>query len=292
MFRKLENFKAAAVFRDLFGGSQGKLRESPGKIAGNTLPNREMLQILGFRAPGKANLPGTLGWHSRDLVCTFRAGCFLKSTVPAFSSFSECLKVFFRHPRVSNAPMCCLPVRNEDPERLAFLRLMKGRPTRKKTTHPNKNTVCANNFGTVCTNCPPFVPLKQAEKRQKSLRKLFVQTVLIWVGGFLGGSPSLERLAFRHARVRFQNACFRPSGLSSPNLPADTLLASVPTSHLPHSLASPPPLRNTNLNPPSTHMPRSLSPAPDRKLYIKFSKHPRCYAHRATFHMPPPPHPP
>ena len=48
-----------------------------------------MLQILGFRAPGKANLPGTFGPHCRDLVPTFCAGCFLKSTVPAFSSFSE-----------------------------------------------------------------------------------------------------------------------------------------------------------------------------------------------------------
>ena len=48
-----------------------------------------MLQILGFRAPGKANLPGTLGPRCRDLVPTFRAGCFLKSTVPAFSSFSD-----------------------------------------------------------------------------------------------------------------------------------------------------------------------------------------------------------
>ena len=43
-----------------FGGSRGKLRESPGKIAGKFFPNREMLQVLGFRAPGKANLPGTL----------------------------------------------------------------------------------------------------------------------------------------------------------------------------------------------------------------------------------------
>ena len=48
-----------------------------------------MLQILGFRAPGKVNLPETLGPHCRDLVPTFRAGCFLKSTVPAFSSFSD-----------------------------------------------------------------------------------------------------------------------------------------------------------------------------------------------------------
>ena len=48
-----------------------------------------MLQIIGFGAPGKANLPGTLGPHCQDLVPTFRAGCFSKSTVPAFSSFSD-----------------------------------------------------------------------------------------------------------------------------------------------------------------------------------------------------------
>ena len=86
-FRKLE--KAVAVT----GVCSGVLRENsgkvPGKIAGKFFPNREMLQILGCRAPGKANLPGTLGRHCRDLVPTFRAGCFLKSTVPAFSSFSE-----------------------------------------------------------------------------------------------------------------------------------------------------------------------------------------------------------
>ena len=81
--------EGCGCFRGLFGGSPGKLRESPGKIAGKLFPNREMLQILGFRAPGKANLPGTLGRHCRDLVPTFRAGCFLKSTVPAFSSFSD-----------------------------------------------------------------------------------------------------------------------------------------------------------------------------------------------------------
>ena len=37
-----------------------------------------MLQILGFRAPGKANLPRTFGRHCRDLVPTFRAGCFFE----------------------------------------------------------------------------------------------------------------------------------------------------------------------------------------------------------------------
>ena len=81
--------EGCGCLRGLFGGPRGKLRESPGKIARKLFPNREMLQIPGFRAPGKANLPGTLGPHCRDLVPTFRAGCFLKSTVPAFSSFSE-----------------------------------------------------------------------------------------------------------------------------------------------------------------------------------------------------------
>ena len=84
-FRKLDG---CGCFRGLFGGSRGKLRGNPGKVAGKFFPNREMLQILGFRAPGKANPPGTLGPHCRDLVPTFRAGCFLKSTVPAFLHFS------------------------------------------------------------------------------------------------------------------------------------------------------------------------------------------------------------
>ena len=70
----------------------GVLEESFGKVPGKLLekffPKHEMQQMLGFRAPGKANLPGTLGPHCQDLVPTFRAGCFLKSTVPAFSSFS------------------------------------------------------------------------------------------------------------------------------------------------------------------------------------------------------------
>ena len=81
--------EGCGCFRGLFGGSRGKLRESPGKLAGKIFPKRQMLQILGFRAPGKANLLRTLGRHGLDLVPTFRAGCFLKSTVPAFSSFSE-----------------------------------------------------------------------------------------------------------------------------------------------------------------------------------------------------------
>ena len=59
--------EGCGCFRGLFGGSQGKLRESTKKIAGNFFPNHEMLQILGFGALGKANLPGTLGRHCREL---------------------------------------------------------------------------------------------------------------------------------------------------------------------------------------------------------------------------------
>ena len=61
----------------------GKFRENCWKIFPES---HQMQQIPGLRAPGKANLPGTLGPHCRNLVATFRAGCFLKSTVPAFSS--------------------------------------------------------------------------------------------------------------------------------------------------------------------------------------------------------------
>ena len=81
--------EGCGCFWGLCGSSGGKFRENSGKIAGKIFPNRQMLQILGFQAPGKANLPGTLGPHCRDLVPTFRAGCFLKSTVPAFSSLSD-----------------------------------------------------------------------------------------------------------------------------------------------------------------------------------------------------------
>ena len=81
--------KAVAVSGVCSGGSRGNLQESPGKIAGKFFPNREMLKTLAFWAPGKADLPGTLCRHCLGLVPTFRAACFLKSTVPAFSIFSE-----------------------------------------------------------------------------------------------------------------------------------------------------------------------------------------------------------
>ena len=47
------------------GVCSGVLEANSGKIAAtHFFPNREMLQILGFGAPGKANLLGTLGVHT------------------------------------------------------------------------------------------------------------------------------------------------------------------------------------------------------------------------------------
>ena len=72
---------------DAFGGSRGKVRESPGKIAGKCFPNREMLQILGFWAPGKANLPGTLGRHCPGPCTHLPGGVFFEIDS---SSLLEC----------------------------------------------------------------------------------------------------------------------------------------------------------------------------------------------------------
>ena len=46
--------KGCAVSGGLFGGFPRKTPGKSGKTAGKLLPNREALQILGFRAPGKA----------------------------------------------------------------------------------------------------------------------------------------------------------------------------------------------------------------------------------------------
>ena len=64
-------------------------------LAAIVSPNSIVLALMGYRTiiawdvAKKANLPGTLGRHCLDLVPTFHAGCFLKSTVPAFSGFYE-----------------------------------------------------------------------------------------------------------------------------------------------------------------------------------------------------------
>ena len=72
-----KTWEGCGCFWDLLGRSRGKFRENRGKIAGTIFPHRRTLQILGFRALGKANLPGTFGRHCLDLIPTFRAGCFL-----------------------------------------------------------------------------------------------------------------------------------------------------------------------------------------------------------------------
>ena len=65
-------------------------------------------------------------------------------------------------------------------------------------THPkNSPTQIKAQFaqtisGQFVQTVPPFSLYNKQKTGRKSSRKLFVQTVFIWVGGFLGGSPSLE----------------------------------------------------------------------------------------------------
>ena len=77
-------------FRSLFGGSEEKVQKKVlgKKIAGH-FPRSRNAANSWISGTGKTNPPGTFGRHCWDLVPTFRAGCFLKSTVPAFPSFSE-----------------------------------------------------------------------------------------------------------------------------------------------------------------------------------------------------------
>ena len=84
-------------------------------------------------------------------------------------------------------------LKNTNAKRRVFF--MNGRPTQKTTPQITKKqfaqTVCPNNFGTVCTNCPPF-PFKKCRKQTKEFAQTVVQTAFIWVGGFWGGLPSLD----------------------------------------------------------------------------------------------------
>ena len=50
---------------------------------------------------------------------------------------------------------------------LLSLRDHEGETHPKKNTHPNKSTVCANNFGTVCTNCPHHLSGKKKTNKHK-----------------------------------------------------------------------------------------------------------------------------
>ena len=86
-FRKLE--KAMAVCGMRSGVAEENSGKVPGKLLEKFCPKHEMLHILGFRAPGRQTCREPWVDTARDLVPTFRAGCFSKSTVPAFSSFSD-----------------------------------------------------------------------------------------------------------------------------------------------------------------------------------------------------------
>ena len=76
-------FKAMVLVGISVSFLMGCFRTPPlwGKTAPLNRPiKRSMIQILGLRAPGNANLPGTLGPHCLDLVPTFRAGFEIDSS--------------------------------------------------------------------------------------------------------------------------------------------------------------------------------------------------------------------
>ena len=63
----------------------------------------------------------------------------------------------------------------------------------KKPPPPNKSAVCANNFGTVDTNCPPFFSLQNKQKGGRRVcANCLCKIAFIWVGVFWGGLPSCE----------------------------------------------------------------------------------------------------
>ena len=107
LLRKLE--KAVAVSGVSSEVPEENSRKGPGKIAGKIFPNRKRLQFLGFRAPPKANLPGTLGRHCLDLVHTFRAFFFFSFEIDS----SRPSRVFLNY--MSLCKMACF---------CAFLRVL------------------------------------------------------------------------------------------------------------------------------------------------------------------------
>ena len=70
--------EGCGCFWGLCGSSGGKFQENFGKMAGKFFPNRNNLKILVFRAPGKANLPQTLGPHCTGPCANLPCGVFFE----------------------------------------------------------------------------------------------------------------------------------------------------------------------------------------------------------------------
>ena len=95
--------------RGLFGGSRGKLWESPGKIVGCSLIAK-CYKFGGIRAPGKANLPRNLGRHCLDLVPTFCAGVHTQALLYSHETTTfECPSSTRRGPEVATTVKRQLP---------------------------------------------------------------------------------------------------------------------------------------------------------------------------------------
>ena len=84
----------------------------------------------------------------------------------------------------------------------------------KKNTHPNnKNTVCANNFGTVCTTVAPF-PFKVSRKHTERVVQTVCANGFCLGGWFWGGLPSSEQRGSYSGKRRV-SAFYAPSACSS-----------------------------------------------------------------------------
>ena len=82
-FHQKNSRRLWAVSGGLFGGSRGKLQESPWAGCWKKLSRiAKCKQMLGFRAPGKANLPKTL-----CPPCPGPAGCFFEIDCSSLTKF-------------------------------------------------------------------------------------------------------------------------------------------------------------------------------------------------------------
>ena len=111
-------------------------------------------------------------WKMRDPPFSFFfVDCVFRVCMKDFLCLERPLWIWSRRPRAKGVGV--------DP---CF---MKGRPTSKKLPTQVKAQFTQTSSEQFVQIVPLF-PVKQAEKRQKSLRKLFVQTVFIWGGVFVG----------------------------------------------------------------------------------------------------------
>ena len=81
--------EGCGCFWDLLGGSRGKFREKSRENCWKNVPESRNALNSRISGTGKGKPAGNIGSTLPGPCPTFHAGCFLRSTVPAFSSFSD-----------------------------------------------------------------------------------------------------------------------------------------------------------------------------------------------------------